>query len=69
MGIKINQSLKLKDHENKIRGIEKHLCQKAKLLGRILNQLKEKYNFWNNLKSKLSYGIEPLIRHDPKYQS
>ena len=51
-------------------GIEKHLCQKAKLQGRIIESAKGKRQLLETLfKSKLSYGIEPLVRHDPKYQS
>ena len=43
---------------------------KAKLLGRIIESTKGKRQLLETLfKSKLSSGIEPLVRHDPKYQS
>ena len=39
----INQSLKLKDLENKMRTIEICVCTKIKLLGRILETIKGKW--------------------------
>ena len=40
-GIAINQSLKLRYYEQR-RGIEKHLCENGKLLGRIIESIKGK---------------------------
>ena len=51
MGIIINQSLKLQDHEDKIRAIKKFIGLKAKLLGRIIKTKKEK---WWYLRSYLN---------------
>ena len=45
LGITINQSLKLKDHENKMRTIESCIGYKTKLLGRILETMKGKCSF------------------------
>ena len=42
LGIITNQSLKLQDHEDKIRAIEKFIGIKAKLLERIIEKTKGK---------------------------
>ena len=70
LGITINQSLKLKDHEDRIRKIENYVGLKAKLLGRALETTEGKrLVFKSMMKSRISYGIEALIKHDSKYRA
>ena len=67
--ITINQSLKLNDQDNKIRIIEKVIGLRIKLIGRILKTTKGKRFAFNSLiKSKLSYGINVLVKHSLKYK-
>ena len=69
-GITINQSLKLKDHEDRIHKIEKNVGLKVKLLGRALETTKGKrLVFKNMMKSRINYGIEASIKHDSKYRA
>ena len=43
---------------------------KAKLLGRALETTKGKrLVFKSIMKSRINYGIEALIKHDPKYRA
>ena len=70
LGITINQSLKLKDHKNKMRTFERCIGPKTKLLGRILERMKGKMlNFKALFRSRLNYEVDPLIKHNPKYQA
>ena len=63
LSITINQSLKLKDHEDRIRKIQKYGGLKAKVLGKELETTKGKrLVFKSMMKSRISYGNEALIK-------
>ena len=67
--IQINQALKLKDHEEKIKAIEHSLLKKASILMNIIKSTKGKRILFKVLlRSKWSYGISALIEHSPKYE-
>ena len=69
LGIIINQSLRLKEHEQKLRSFEKLMNLKISMIGRILKKTRSKRILFKTLiKSKLSYGISPLIKHDEKFR-
>ena len=60
LGIIINQSLRLKEHEQKLRSFEKLMNLKINMIGRILKKTRSKRILFKTLiKSKLSYGISP----------
>ena len=57
----INQSLKIKDHENKLRMIENTIGKKAKLLGKLTKTIKGKRAIFETfLKSRLSYAAQEI---------
>ena len=68
LGITLTQTLKLKEHEVKIRSIESHLMKKLNIFSHTIKSTKAKKIFFKMMKSKCSYGIEALIKHDPKYE-
>ena len=70
LGITITQSLKLKDHENKLRKMENFISTRVNIIARYIKNTKAKRLLYKvMLKSKWSYNIETLIEHDYKYKA
>ena len=69
LGIAITQSLKLHDHEIKLRITEKYLGARINILASYIKNTKVKKLLYKALvKSKWIYWIETLTVHDNKYK-
>ena len=70
LGIKIAQSLKIKDHENKLRKMENFISNRVNIIARYIKNTKAmKFLYKVMLNLKWYYNIETLIEHDYKYKA